>query len=260
MLLESPPLMSTFHSTFPVTEFYNMCHLQHQHLTTSHLAITYKEILTYSRSVFICSLSGVACYTFKRIMNVHKPTAMGVWPSPSPRTDQPNTSEDIWRDTDEPTRTLTYSCGRAGRARLHASPASPGLCGLMRCSVLKGSLDRYQIRSGKKGFALCFWGFDRWSIAELFSVTVTPRAYCKDIKGPMGGAYQLQVWWPRRLWWWVICSEIKCSLQRRKCQPTCKLERVKCGPRMNIFRCLSHTVKRTLWILKRKSGMVRSKV
>lgn len=152
-----------------------------------------EEILTYTCSVFICSLSVVACYIFKGMTNVYKPTAVGIRPSPSPRTDRTNTPEDIRGDTDEPTRMLTYSCGRAGGARLHASPASPGLCGLMRCSVLKGSLDRYQIRSGKKGFAVRFWGFDRWSVAELFPVTVTPRAHCKDIKGPMGRGYRLLV-------------------------------------------------------------------
>lgn len=31
------------------------------------------------------------------------------------------------------TRTLTYSCGHERGGRLHASPASPGLCGVMRC-------------------------------------------------------------------------------------------------------------------------------
>lgn len=56
----------------------------------------------------------------------------------------------------------------------------------MRCSVLKGSADRSQIRSEKKDPLLVSGGFDRWSVAELFPATLTPRAYCKDSKGPTG--------------------------------------------------------------------------
>lgn len=68
-----------------------------------------------------------------------------------------------------------------------AQPAL-GYAGLMRCSMLKGSVSRYQIRSGGKRDSLSVsGGFDRWSVAELFPETVTPRAYCKDSKGLMGG-------------------------------------------------------------------------
>lgn len=104
-------------------------------------------------------------------MNAHTPTAMA--------------------DPDESTRTLNYSHVVVGGARLGASPTRPsparGYAVLMRCSVLRGSADRYQIRSEKKDPLSVSGGFDWWSVAELFPATLTPRAYYKDSKGPTGG-------------------------------------------------------------------------
>lgn len=120
-----------------------------------------EEILMYTCTIVILSLSVVACCMFKRMMNVYKPTAVGVWPSPSPRTDRPNTPEDIWGDS-QPGLWLIHVVVREERGYTLARPAQGYV---QRAERLAGQISD-KVR--KKGICCPFLGI--WQVERCWII------------------------------------------------------------------------------------------